>query len=460
MPPTPQHISSPLAHQSHNDDLIESTIDQKISQPPPQASVPSDNAASTLPTADTTSSELQPDQPIKPYVSKIGILTSSLPVYHNAFMDAKRKDAQGSRLQEQGEPLEPHQVTQVSKLSLDVGPNEQTSEQQAETIRHLKPHSRSTIQLQNITKEPILQDGGVVLDMKSKTKHKSTKWQFGIRSRNEPVDAIKCLYRALTLMGDCQWQIRPPKDPTHPNGESGPYPVTVQGATHLPSAHQNLSESPEKERHLRRTTPPPQHDNQHHSNPNNPPGDQDILHGSSHDDIDSEADDEVDSHIIPEGYVPKDPWCINVRWEKKGMAPPGTTSTSSAQSSAVDLHNNDGQGRRGSLAMNSLGSAAGSATSVSHLPEGSSTAVTPDTACFVYLDLQIYVLETDIYLVDFKNAGYEPIVGERKVGGRKGESVTEYVGNGQRKNEKNVTSPQPFMDLANKLVIHLAKGAH
>ena len=450
-------MSSPIADaaHSHTDNLIASRIAQKDHQTLTQDPLPSTNEPTST-TVDTNNNEPHPDELTKPYVSKVGVLTSSLPVYHNAFMDAKRKDAQRSRLQEQGEPLEPHESTNISNMSLDVGPKEQSSEEQAETIRHLKPHSRSTIQLQNITKEPILQDGGVMLDMKSKTKHKSTKWQFGIRSRNEPVDAIKCLYRALTLMGDCQWQIQPPKDPNQRNGESGPYPVTVQGATHLPSAHQNLSESPEKERHLHRHSPPTQRDNQTTSQPIEPFNDHKTAHELDQDDGESEADDDVDPHVIPEGYVPKDPWCINVRWEKKGMAPPGATNSSSAQSSAVDLHNNDGHARRGSLAMNSLGSAAGSTTSVG-VPEG---AITADTSCFVYLDLQIYVLETDIYLVDFKNAGYEPIVGERKVVGKNGETVTECVGNGQRKNEKDVTSPQPFLDLANKLVIHLAKGAH
>lgn len=80
------------------------------------------------------------------------------------------------------------------------------------------------------------------------------------------------------------------------------------------------------------------------------------------------------------------------------------------------------------------------------------------TACFVYLDLQIYVLEADVYLVDFKCAGYESIVGEREATNHKGETITEYIGSGLRIADKDVTSPQPFLDLANKLVIYLARG--
>ena len=416
--------------------------------------------ASEAPTSTTQNTISPSKEPVKPYVSKVGVLTSSLPVYHNAFMAARKKDAQRRRLQEQGEPMEPREAEMLSKMSLNAEPSEQSSEQQAETIRHLKPHSRSTIQLQNITKEHILQDGGVVLDMKAKNKHKTTKWQFGIRSKNEPVDAIKCLYKALASMGDCQWQISPPKDHTETNSkdseESGPFPVTVQGATHLPTAHQNLSESPEKERHRMGHSPPSEPTNLSHGNLSSQQSHKATTNGTSHDGSEGESDEDVDPNVIPDGYVPKDAWCINVRWEKKDMSPPGIGSSSSAQSSAIDLHINEGQARRDSLAVNGLGSTAGSTTSVGQ-PEG---VLTADTACFVYLDLQIYVIEENNYLVDFKNSGYEPIVGERKVMNKKGELVTESIGNGQRKSEKDVSSPQPFLDLANKLVIHLAKGAN
>ena len=450
MPPTPQPMSSPLADAAHRD--IHNIAGPLSANK--QNDAPASNANTTA-RIDTIVNAPVDEKPEKPYVSKVSVLTSSLTVYHNAFMAARKKDAQRVRLQEQGEPLESHEVDMLSKLSPATGQGERSSEQQAETIRHLKPHSRSSIQLQNITSQPILQEGGVVLDMKPKSKQKTTKWQFGIRSRNEPVDAIKCLYRALISMGDCQWQISPPKDHSQSNGESGPFPVAVQGATHLPTADQNLSESPEKERHHMRQSPPIQQTNHDSNDLSRSRNHKDSVNGSTREDSESELDEDVDVSATPEGYVPKDPWCINVRWEKKGMSPPGAGS-SSAQSSAIDLQSNDGQARRGSLVMNSLGSSTGSTTSVG-LPEG---VLNADTACFVYLDLQIYVLEQDVYLVDFKNSGYEPIVGTRKVTDKKGEVVSESIGNGQRMAEKEVTSPQPFLDLANKLVIHLAKGAN
>lgn len=138
------------------------------------------------------------------------------------------------------------------------------------------------------------------------------------------------------------------------------------------------------------------------------------------------------------------------------MSPPGGINSNSAQSSRIDLNSNDGSGRRGSLPLGSLSSTTGSATSFAgteHVTDNFD-----NTACFVYLDLQIYVLEMETYLVDFKCAGYESIIGEHKVVNKKGEEVTEFIGSGYRVADKDVTSPQPFLDLANKLVIHLARG--
>lgn len=390
------------------------------------------------------------------YVSKIGVLTTSLPLYHNQLMRSKRD--------EKAEPVEPQEVDMLSNMSLDVGSETltQSSEQQAETIRRLKPHSRSTLQIHTIlnTAAQNPEDSTTHVAKKSKT----TKWQFGIRSKNEPVDAVKCLYRALAAMGDCQWHVNPPKDKSDSaNGcKGGPFPVNIDGATHLTDGVSNLSESPEKDRHSI-------HDAQRNHTTNGHDYGADGTSSNDHtpndttphaEDLDSENDSDADIDNPPPGYFPKDPWCVHVRWEKKGMVPPSMTNSNSAQSSRVDLSSNDGSStaRRSSLAYGSLSSAAGSTTSVT---EGGEVSAPPthnfnDTACFVYLDLQIYTLEFETYLVDFKCAGYESIVGSKEVANAKGEMVTEYIGSGIRVVEKDVTSPQPFLDLANKLVIHLA----
>ena len=419
MPPTPQIMASPLADASNADvDSIHAHNDQA-----PAANVPVPDPTDEKPTE-------------KEYVSKIGILASSMPYYHNQYM-AKRKATQGV---DEGEPLEPHEAAYFAKLSLEPNAKEQSSEEQAATARRLKPHSRSTIQLQNITANaPENMENANAGNSK---KGRQTKWQFGIRSRNQPLDAINCIYKALKAQG-AQWHVPPPKGPT--KQESGPYPVNVAGATHLTGAESLLSNSPEKEKHRRED---------HHRGGDHMPnsaaeGNAQKPAGRSHpnpDDSDSENDDDVDINVFPPGYLPKDPWVIHVRWLKDGMLPPGTVHTNSAHSSRIDLNDND---KRRSSIIGSLSSATGSATSVAT----GAGAGPSESACYVYMDVQLYQLEQETYLVDFKCAGYEPLL-EVAVS----ESEKKLVGSGFRVLDKDVTSPQPFLDLTNKLVIQLAKG--
>lgn len=455
---TPQRFSSPMAEaaQSNFDSLTASNNYQQLREAQQDSSHTSAGTHTKPPIQKTLVTASHDEAPEKPYVSKIGILTTSLPMYHNQIVEIRRADQRRRYAEEQGDSLEPEETKKLSKMSLDVGSREQTSEEQAETARRLKPHSRSTIQLQTITANASKDPTGVVITT-SKPKGNRTKWQFGIRSKSEPLDAIKCLYKALDSMGDCQWQVAEPQQNKPRDG--APYPVNVAGATHLTAAESTLSESPEKDKHHMRDG--------HRAPVNNPSdssGDDKSASESDHtetqasyeDDSDSEHDDDVDINHFPPGYIPKDPWCIHVRWEKKGMCPPGGIKSNSARSSRIDLDSNDGSGRRGSVTLGSLSSAAGSATSVA----GTEHVIDnfDNTACFVYLDLQIYVLELETYLVDFKCAGYESIIGEHKVVDKKGEEVTEFIGSGHRVADKDATSPQPFLDLANKLVIHLARG--
>ena len=92
-------------------------------------------------------------------------------------------------------------------------------------------------------------------------------------------------------------------------------------------------------------------------------------------------------------------------------------------------------------------------------PETASPNPSSEGSCYVYMDVQLYTLEAPsdkgagTYLVDFKCAGYERLV-ERVVG----EAGRALVGCGHRVADKDVTSPQPFLDLTNRLVIHLASG--
>lgn len=142
-------------------------------------------------------------EPAKEHVSKIGILASSMPYYHNQYMEKRKTN---THLYD-GEPLDSHESSLLSGYSLDAGLEEQSSEDQAATARRLKPHSRSTIQLQHITSNPAEAPDPSNQDKK---RGKITKWQFGIRSRNQPMDAMLCIYRALKAQG-AQWHVPSPE---------------------------------------------------------------------------------------------------------------------------------------------------------------------------------------------------------------------------------------------------------
>ena len=141
-------------------------------------------------------------EPVKEYVSKIGILASSMPYYHDQYMEKRKANLHSP----DGEPLDSHEASLLAGHSLDPHLKEQSSEDQAATARRLKPHSRSTIQLQHITSNPAEAPEPSNQDKK---KGKITRWQFGIRSRNQPMDAMLCIYRALKAQG-AQWHIPPP----------------------------------------------------------------------------------------------------------------------------------------------------------------------------------------------------------------------------------------------------------
>lgn len=122
---------------------------------------------------------------VRPYVSKIGILPSSIPQYHKEFMETHRSGHQESTLS--------------TSHSETTEPSPQTEAEKAETVRRLNPHSRSLAKLDE-GKKP----AGMTQIPSRKTK--ATKWQFGIRSRNQPLEAIGCIYRALRKLG-AEWLV-------------------------------------------------------------------------------------------------------------------------------------------------------------------------------------------------------------------------------------------------------------
>lgn len=127
----------------------------------------------------------------------------------------------------------------------------------------------------------------------------------------------------------------------------------------------------------------------------------------------------------------------------------------------------------------------------------------PDEAAYVYITIQLYTIDAEFYLVDFKCAGYERLVKEvvREVREHvqnsgsstdvsttaastdfdgndgtaekwrvlaEGETVDDQisqvrvrereVGLGRADGEKLATSPFPFLDVTSKLIVHLARS--
>jgi carbon catabolite-derepressing protein kinase len=211
------------------------------------------------------------------------------------------------------------------------------------------------------------------------------------------------------------------------------------------------------------------------------------------------------NHTNDWGYkIPSDPWVINARFRKDGMFPPGVAHPSSTHSSRVDLVN-DPSGLRKRSSTNT------STSSLNHpLSEGIAltdrTAASigddyphPDEAVYIYVSIQLYSIDRDFFVVDFKCAGYERLVSnlvrevkaasaqphqyedgwddEQGVWRRldEGEALpddlarelrdggkgvlrerTEEVGAGRKEGEKVVTSPFPFLDVASTLILQLS----
>ena len=158
---------------------------QSEAQPPSPASIairPSPRVDAVSPRSTSTTST---EKSTHPYKSKIGILPSSLTPYHRAFMEARKS----------GKPME---TPLPADKPEDKEPHPQTEAEKAETARRLNPHSKSQIKLDEASKRPA---GMTPVPQK---KSKPTKWQFGIRSRNQPLEAIGCIYRALQKLG-AEW---------------------------------------------------------------------------------------------------------------------------------------------------------------------------------------------------------------------------------------------------------------
>nr|CAD70761.1 probable serine/threonine protein kinase (SNF1) [Neurospora crassa] len=267
----------------------------------------------------------------RPYVSKIGILPSSLPTYHRVFMEREKAKAEG---------LEPPDA-----IPTIVEPANQPRSQaeQEETIRRLKPHSRSQLRLDEANKRP---QG--LTPVHPPKKNKPARWQFGIRSRNAPWEALVCIYKALNKLG-AGWIVDEDYERAHRDDD-----------------------------------------------------DTDDYDGPS---IGSRKKSSSSMDPTKTYRLPADPWHIKIRW---------TTDKLKKHSVASGL------------------SEAGENTHVSRDGSDSKYQVVA-----MRMEIQIYEMEHGVYLVDFKVDGYE-------------------TPDGKLLEDKEVTSPFPFLDMAAKLIMQLA----
>nr|POE56238.1 carbon catabolite-derepressing protein kinase [Quercus suber] len=381
--------------------------------------------------------------------STIGILPSSLPDYHAAYMH--------------GHINKSHSPTNDEAAESEKRPR--TKEEQEATARRLKPHSKSSLSLHRTADKP---EPMTSMPDKVSKKPKPTKWQFGIRSRNTPTEAMLAIYKALQKMG-AEWEVARPKEVGAESGEASP------------NRNRAGSQSPEySDSDPDAGTDPEYASHSDQERRRRKRSEQQRGIGGGKDSRGRARFGRWNDY----GYtLPEDPWVINARFKKEGLFPPGLNQPSSTHSSRVDL-NSDAPRKRSSTQSSGTTShenmaAAGPASALQ--PNARSEGASPDAAVWVYVTIQLYCIEKDFFLVDFKCAGYERLVRRfaREMNGdsetdvvavdNAGESfedgdVTEnargdqLVGVGRWGEEKDITSPFPFLDVASRLIIQLAEA--
>lgn len=137
-----------------------------------------------------------PGEEEAPRVSHVRILPTSLPYVHDQLMEQRERERERVR-----EDLEEQAQAQERQDDEDPGRAARSPEEQEATARALKPHSRSIIDFDKLRLEP--PEGRMASQPK-----RSRRWQFGIRSRNQPYEAILYLYRAIKAQGGI-WEMQP-----------------------------------------------------------------------------------------------------------------------------------------------------------------------------------------------------------------------------------------------------------
>lgn len=135
----------------------------------------------------------------QPRLSHVRILPTSLPWVHDSLMQRKQE------VFAEGDDGGADKTDSLSPDQDDEERQERSREEQEATARALKPHSRSILDIQNMESFRLERPEGFAPPAPPK---RTKKWQFGIRSRNQPHEAMLCLYKALQAQ-HAQWEIQP-----------------------------------------------------------------------------------------------------------------------------------------------------------------------------------------------------------------------------------------------------------
>ena len=345
-------------------------------------------------------------------VSSVKVLNTSLPYIHEELLrlrkNAKDRGSDPDKsIAESGDTKtgstnenEPA-IPEVSIDPTTNKPRTRSKEEQEATARALKPHSRSTIALNELRKDKP-ESMTPVPPTKEKTKGK--RWQFGIRSRNAPYEAMKCLYAAISAQ-DGDWEVTPALASD----------IVDEGKENVPP----------------------------------PPPEEEVEPGQPHKILQSRY-----PHLPSDYFVPRDPWFIRARMLKRGLYAPGVAPSLSRSNSQTNVKAEELQKRvsemggyisedlqhsmspnasqpttrpgSGDTSQSSVGAGyeqtaqRNTTSSISSHPSTlsqhsnvSTTSLTtpnPYIGIYVFVDIQLYMLESNNYMVDFKCDGYQNVV--------------------------------------------------
>ncbi|KAI1091297.1 Pkinase-domain-containing protein [Rostrohypoxylon terebratum] len=241
---SPPNVEAEDQMRSVAEALGETTLDSKRES---QMDYPSEAQASPLAdSARSTTSTITSSSP-RGYVSHVGILPTSLPSLHKKYLERQNAGIE--------ETLDAQPVP-------DVPLQPRTPAEQQEAARRLKPHSKSAMRLDDSQYHP------QAMTPVAPKRSKQVRWQFGIRSRNAPFEALLCIYKSLSKLG-ATWVVDEDYEKAHGPDPADPYAKTP---------------------------------NEEEGNP---------YEGMSADEIDFETFDPIKYYRLP-----ADPWHIVCRWKK------------------------------------------------------------------------------------------------------------------------------------------------